>query len=275
MLLEESVRIAGVNEIRRRVPTSRRMKAILLAAGEGSRLRPFTERIPKPMIPVDGKPILQHNVEMLARYGIRDIAINLHHCPEAVTSFFGDGSRFGVSLTYFNEPTLMGTAGAIKSIEPFFQETPFVIVYGDNLLKCDLGRVMAFHATHRGAATIGLHYREDAWHCGVVSLDRDDMITQFVEKPKPSEILSHWVSAGVLIVEPQVLAAIPTGVFSDLGKDTLPYLLRQGEKLYGYRLAPSEGPWWIDTPADLERVQRLFGGMYVPSYHGDSLPVSA
>jgi NDP-sugar pyrophosphorylase family protein len=273
MIREESVRIVVARNAWAGVRGSRRMKAILLAAGQGSRLRPYTERIPKPMIPVDGKPILQYNVEMLARAGIRDIAINLHHCPEAVTNHFGDGSRFGVSLTYFNEPTLMGTAGAIKSIEDFFQGA-FVVVYGDNLLKCDLGRLMAFHETHRGAATIALHYREDAWHCGVVSLDRDDVITQFVEKPKPSEIQSHWVSAGVLIVEPVVLATIPQGVFSDLGKDTLPGLLRQGKKLYGYRLAPSEGPWWIDTPADLERVQRLFGGVYVPTYQGEPLPVS-
>ena len=235
----------------------RNIRVMLLAAGEGSRLRPITNNMPKPMVSVAGKPILQHNIEMLAKYGLCEIAVNLHHCPEAVTKHFGDGSRFGVQISYSYEPELLGTAGAVKSRESFFQNT-FIVIYGDNLLKCDLADLLAFHCRYRATGTVALHYREDAWHCGVVTLGEDSRIMQFVEKPPQSEIPSHWVSAGVLILEPEILAEIPQGRPSDFGREILPALLKRGKKLYGYRLKENEGPWWIDTPADLVRVQNIF-----------------
>ncbi len=272
------------------------MNALLLAAGEGTRLRPLTEKLPKPMIPIAGKPILQHNVELLARHGIREIAINLHHCPEVVRSHFGDGSRFGVSITYSYEPELLGTAGAVKKLESFFQDTtksviarsdperaervegcdeaipklergdcfaslamtranqsPFLVLYGDNLIHCDLHRLLAFHQERAGIATLALHYRDDVTHSGVVTLDGNDRVLQFVEKPRADQIPSHWVNAGVLVLEPKVLDHIPAGVPSDFGKDILPHLLEQGERLYGYRLTGDEGIRWIDTLEDLRR----------------------
>ncbi|MBI4790451.1 MAG: nucleotidyltransferase family protein [Chloroflexi bacterium] len=238
------------------------MNALLLAAGEGTRLRPLTEKLPKPMIPIAGKPILQHNIELLARHGIREIAINLHHCPEVVRSHFGDGSRFGVSITYSYEPELLGTAGAVKKLgTSFFQDT-FLVIYGDNRIECDLHRLLAFHQARAGIATLALHYREHVTHSGVVALDGSDRVLQFVEKPRANQIPSHWVNAGVLVLEPRVLDHIPAGVPSDFGKDILPHLLEQGERLYGYRLTGDEGIRWIDTPADLERVRQMAeGGM--------------
>lgn len=236
---------------------------MLLAAGEGTRLRPLTEKLPKPMILIAGKPILQHNVELLARHGIREIAINLHHCADEVTSHFGDGSRFGVSITYSYEPELLGTAGAVKKFESFFQDIPstlplvagqaFLVVYGDNWIECDLARLIAFHQARAGIATLALHYREDVRHSGVVALDGSDRVLQFVEKPRADQIPSHWVNAGILVLEPKVLDHIPASVPSDFGKDVLPHLLEQGERLYGYRLTGDEGIRWIDTPEDLRR----------------------
>jgi mannose-1-phosphate guanylyltransferase len=233
------------------------MRVLLLAAGEGARLRPLTEKLPKPMIPIGGKPILEHNVESLACHGIHEIAINLHHCPDVVMNHFGNGSRFDVNITYSYEPELLGTAGAAKKLEYYFQET-FLVIYGDNLIDCDLKRLFSFHDEHSGMVTIVLHHRDDVSNSGVVSIDAQDRVTRFVEKPKIDQISSHWVNAGILVLEPEVLQYIPPGIPSDFGKEILPYLLKEGKKLYGYRLKEGEKIWWIDTPADLEYVQRMF-----------------
>lgn len=229
---------------------------MLLAAGEGRRLRPLTAKLPKPMIRIAGQPILEHNINLLAGHGITDLAINLHHCPQAVTDYFGDGSRLGVHITYSYEPVILGTAGGVKQLESYFQDT-FLVLYGDNLFNCDLTRLCNFHEAHGGLGTIALHYREDVRSSGVVQLDAQDRVIDFVEKPGTNSLLSHWVNAGILVLEPQVLRYIPAGVPSDFGKETLPHLLKEEQPLFGYHMLKGEGPWWIDTPADLERTQHL------------------
>src|SRR2546428_11805175 len=118
------------------------MKAIVLAAGEGRRLRPFTNVMPKPMIRIAGQSILEHTLTLLVSHGIKEVAINLHHCPEAVTSVLGDGRRWGISITYVCEPELLGTAGTVTSLRTWFGERALV-VYGDNLMKCDVSKVIA------------------------------------------------------------------------------------------------------------------------------------
>jgi NDP-sugar pyrophosphorylase family protein len=233
------------------------IKALILAAGEGARLRPYTVNRPKPMIPIAGKPILQHNIELLARHGIRELAINLHHCPDVISDHFGDGTRFGVHITYSFEPMLLGTAGALKQIESFFSET-FVVIYGDNLIRCDLTRLLNKHQRHAAQVTIALFHRDDVTQSGIVELDGADRITRFLEKPAADQVFSHWVNAGVLVLEPLVLQQIPADVPSDFGREILPRLVRDGAALYGYRMGPHEGLWWIDTPADLEHVQNTF-----------------
>ena len=233
------------------------MKVLLLAAGEGTRLRPLTERLPKPMIPIAGRPILEHNINFLFRGGIREIAINLHHCPEAVINHFGDGSGFGVNITYSYEPELLGTAGAVKKLERFFEGT-FLVIYSDNLIDIDLNRLLLFHDEHQGIATIVLHYRDDVSQSGVVTFDADDRVTQFLEKPQANQAISHWVNAGVLALEKEVLQYIPSGVPSDFGGEILPDLLVRGERLYGYKFSAAEQIWWIDRMEDYERVQAIF-----------------
>jgi NDP-sugar pyrophosphorylase family protein len=200
---------------------------------------------------------LQHNVELLARHGIREITINLHHCPDVVTNYFGDGSRFGVSITYSHEPELLGTAGAVKKLESFFQDT-FLVIYGDNLIECDLHRLLAFHQERAGIVTIALHYRDDVTKSGVVALDEFNRVLRFVEKPQANQVLSHWVNAGVMVLEPGIFKYIPPAVPLDFGKNILPNLLEQGEKVYGYWLDDGEKVWWIDTPTDLERIKNTF-----------------
>ncbi|MBN1814650.1 MAG: nucleotidyltransferase family protein [Anaerolineae bacterium] len=230
------------------------MRALILAAGRGTRLRPLTNTLPKPMIPIDGRPILEHNVRLLARHGIRELVIALHHCPDAVTDYFGDGHAWDVSITYAYEPVLLGTAGAVRNIGNPFDST-FLVAYGDNLTTCDISRLCAFHREKDGIGTVALFRRDDPTASGIVGMDENDRITCFLEKPEPGEVFSHWVNAGFLVLEPEVLGYIPANGPSDFGRDVLPALIAAGRPLYGYRM--SEGLWWIDTWEDYRRVQEL------------------
>lgn len=233
------------------------MKAMILAAGQGTRLRPLTDRIPKPMVLVAGKPILEHSLALLVHHGIRDVVINLHHQPQTIVEHLGDGSRWGVHITYSFEPELLGTAGAAKKVQKEFNTT-FFVLYGDNLTSCDLGQLVTFHRSKGSVATIALHHRDDPTASGIVDLDDQDRIIRFVEKPKPEQVFSHWVSAGILVLEPEVLDAIPDGTPSDFGRDLFPSLLARGEAIYGYRMSEGEDLWWIDTLEDLHRVKAIW-----------------
>ena len=179
------------------------MKAIILAAGKGERLRPLTEQMPKPMISIAGRPILEYNIRLLASHGIREIVINLHHCPEVVADYFGDGHAWGVSITYSYEPVLLGTAGAVKNVEAFFDDT-FLVMYGDNWSTCDISQLRSFHSKKDGMGSVALFHRDDPTASGIVGLGLGDRICRFLEKPEPHQVFSHWVNAGLLILEPQV-----------------------------------------------------------------------
>ncbi|MDA8188703.1 MAG: nucleotidyltransferase family protein [Dehalococcoidales bacterium] len=231
-------------------------KAMILAAGKGTRLRPHTEQVPKCMMPIWGKPVLAHTIQRLQQYGVVDLLINVSHLPKIVTKHFGDGSRLGVKITYSLETEALGTAGGVKNAAWFF-DGPFFVWYGDNLSTCDLRRLYTFHRSRGGLATIALFQREDPTGSGIVGLDEEDRITRFLEKPKPDEVFSHWVSAGIFVLEPEVLEAIPDRGNPDFGRDVFPTLLQEGAAIYGYRLSEGESLWWIDTPDDLLRVREL------------------
>jgi mannose-1-phosphate guanylyltransferase len=230
------------------------MKAMILAAGEGVRLRPLTQRIPKCMVPCRGKPILEHTLEWLRQFGVTQVVVNLYHLPDVITDYFGDGSRWGMGITYSPEAELLGTAGAVRNVAWFF-DGPFLVWYGDNLSRCNIDRLAAFHCSKGGAGTIALHHREDPTSSGIVGLDDQDRITRFLEKPKAEQVFSHWVSAGIFVLEPEVLQDIPSQGAPDFGRDVFPSLLARGTPLYGYRLSEAEGLGWIDTPEDLRRME--------------------
>ena len=230
-------------------------KAMLLAAGQGIRLRPLTERVPKCMVPVAGKPVLEHNMEWLRKYGVTELVVNLYHLPQAVMDHLGDGSKWGIKITYSIEKELLGTAGGVKNVEWFF-DGPFFLWYGDNLSTCHLDRLYQFHCTKGGVATIALYYREDTTASGIVGLDDQDRIVCFLEKPRPKEVFSHWVSAGIFVFDPEVLTHIPAEGTPDFGRDVFPALLANDQPLYGYRMSSDEGLWWMDTPEDLQRLQK-------------------
>jgi mannose-1-phosphate guanylyltransferase len=232
-------------------------KAMLLAAGEGARLRPLTAQVPKVMVPIAGRPLLEHTVSWLRRYGVTDLLVNVCHLADAIVGYFGDGSRWGVRITYSREERALGTAGGVRRASWFF-DGPFLLWYGDNLSRCRLDRLWAAHCAGGGVATLALHWREDVTRSGIVGLseeDGHDRVVRFVEKPRPDQVFSHWVNAGITILEREVVEAIPPEGAPDFGRDVFPALLAQGARLTAYRLAPDEGLWWIDTREDLRRVE--------------------
>jgi mannose-1-phosphate guanylyltransferase len=231
------------------------LRALVLAAGYGERLRPLTDDRPKPMIEIGGKPILRYNLELLARAGIREAAINLHYRPESIRERLGSECA-GVALTYAYEPELLGTAGAARNLEPFLRDDDFVVIYGDNLSTIDLAKLLAAHRANDADVTLAVFHRDDVGSSGIVELDANDRITRFLEKPRGDEIFSRWVNAGYMVAKPGVLDAIPADSPSDFGRDVFPQLLARGDRMYGYRM--TEDLWWIDSPADYERTVAAF-----------------
>lgn len=233
------------------------MKAMLLAAGLGTRLRPLTDRLPKCMVPVVGKPVLQWNIEWLRSQGVLELVINLYRHPEMVTDYFGDGSAFGVHLEYSYEPELLGTAGALWGARRFLSSPRFWVLYADNLVNCSLERMESLHLAQGATLTMGLFWREDVSASGVVGLNSHGRITGFKEKPAADEVLSHWVNAGIFLCEARVQQFIPPGRISDFGHDVLPAMLVANEPMYGYTLGPAETLHWIDTPEDLALTESV------------------
>jgi len=208
------------------------MQAMILAAGVGSRLRPLTDTIPKPMLPIRGQPLLVHTLQWLKRYGITQVALNLHHLPEVVQQALDDGSQWGLQLHYSVERELRGTAGAVKDQEAFWTDT-FVVIYGDLLIDIDLDALLDFHRARRALITVGLKHTDDPQSQGMVELDSAGKLRRFVEKP------AHWpedqrsANAGIYIVEPEVLQHIPADRPSDWGHNILPLLIANGAPVYG------------------------------------------
>jgi NDP-sugar pyrophosphorylase family protein len=228
-------------------------KAVILAAGEGTRLRPLTLDRPKPMVPIAGRPLLERTVEWLRDYGIGEVAINLHYRPEAIRDHFDDGRRFGVAITYSYEPTLRGTAGALKPMQAFLDDT-FVIVYGDVLTDLDLGALIAFHRAAPGAQmTLSLYRVPNPTEKGLVEIDATGRVLRFVEKPPPDQVFTDLASAGIIIAEPAILDFIPDEGFDDIGHHLLPRLLAAGVPMYGWPLP--EGAYLMDIGSPEQYAQ--------------------
>src|ERR1022692_1221058 len=192
-------------------------KAMLLAAGKGTRLGLLTADRPKPMLPVGGRPLLEHTLLQVAACGIQHVGINLHHHADVVRQHFGDGSRYGVRIEYSHEPQLLGTSGGVKKLEEFIGGASFLVMYGDNLTSCNLNRLMQVHREHGGIATIALFWKEDVSPHSAVEIQANARITRFIEKPKPESAPSHWISAGVIVCDPRILSFIPASTPSDFG----------------------------------------------------------
>ncbi|MEX1254305.1 MAG: NDP-sugar synthase [Dehalococcoidia bacterium] len=210
------------------------MKAMILAAGEGRRMRPLTESLPKPMLPVARRPLMAHLLDLISRHGVKEIAVNLHHQPETIVAYLERARRAGLRVTFSMEERLLGSAGGVKRLERFFCDGPFYVIYGDVLTDIDLTALAAFHVERGAAVSIALYEPESLAGCGVAGLD-GERIVEFVEKPRLGDAPSTWANAGVYVVDPNVLRHVPPNEPFDFGRDLFPLLLAQGAPLYGLR----------------------------------------
>jgi len=210
------------------------MKAMVLAAGKGTRLFPITGEVPKPMVPVVGKPLIQHIFELLAKTGVDEVHVNVHHLAETILSSYGEKTRVdGMTVNFAREDRLMGTAGGVKRLADRFDET-FVVIMGDALTDVDVRQVVAFHKERKALATLALMHVEDTSQYGVVKLDPEKNILEFQEKPDPAEATSTLANTGIYVLEPEALKYVPEDIFFDFAKDVFPRSLEAGEKFVGY-----------------------------------------
>jgi len=225
------------------------MKAMILAAGKGTRVRPLTYEVPKPMIPILGKPVMAYLIEHLARHGVRQIMVNVAYLHDKIEEYFGEGDRFGVQIGYSFEgyttndgeviPQPIGSAGGIKKIQDFggfFDETTIVLC-GDALIDLDLGAALAEHRRKGALATVIT--AEVPWtkvsSYGVVVSDADGRVTEFQEKPAREAAKSNFISTGIYIFEPEVIDLIPSGRSFDIGSELFPLLAKRGLPFYAQR----------------------------------------
>ncbi|MBC7327689.1 NDP-sugar synthase [bacterium] len=209
------------------------MKAMILAAGVGSRLDPLTRNLPKPLVPIANKPVIEHIIESLREYGFRNIMINLHYLGEKIKDWLGDGEKWGVSLQYSFEKIPLGTAGGVKKVEDFFDGT-FLVVGADDLCDIDLRRLLAYHQEKKAMVTIALSLVDDPSEYGVVLTNERGRVIAFLEKPRGERIPSNTVNTGIYIIEPEILQLIPKNEFFDFGKDLFPLLIDKKVPFYGY-----------------------------------------
>jgi len=217
------------------------MKAVLMAGGEGSRLRPLTSGIPKPLVPVVGKPVMEHILRLLRKHGITDVVVTLQYLGSSIRDYFRDGSDFGMDITYVVEDVPLGTAGSVKNAQQYLDE-PFIVISGDALTDIDLGLVMQYHEDKGAAATIVLTSVANPLEFGVVITDGDGRISRFLEKPSWGEVFSDQVNTGIYVIEPHVLDLIPSAKVVDWSADVFPRMLSGGSALFGY-VAPG---YWCD-----------------------------
>ncbi|MFC7370382.1 sugar phosphate nucleotidyltransferase [Fictibacillus iocasae] len=215
------------------------MKGVIMAGGKGTRLRPLTCNLPKPMVPMLHKPVMEYGIELLKKHGITDIAVTVHYLPDAIRNYFGDGSAFGVNLQYFEETVPLGTAGAIKAAEDFLNE-PFVVVSGDALTDFDLEKGIAFHEEKGASVTIFMKQVESPLEYGVIMTNEDGKIIRFLEKPSWNEVFSDTVNTGIYVVDPIIFSYMEKDVPFDFSKDLFPLLMKEERHLYGYS---AEGYW--------------------------------
>ena len=216
------------------------MRAVLMAGGSGTRLRPLTCDLPKPMVPILNRPIAEHIINLLKRHNITEIVATLHYLPDSMRDYFQDGSDFGVQMTYaVEEDQPLGTAGCVKNIAELLDDT-FLVISGDSITDFDLQAAIDFHRSKKSKATLILTRVPNPIEFGVVITDEEGRINRFLEKPSTSEIFSDTVNTGTYILEPEVLEYLPVNQECDFSKELFPLLLEKGEPMYGY---VAQGYW--------------------------------
>ena len=217
------------------------MKALFLAGGKGVRLQPLTDKIPKPMVPIMNKPLLERTLLHLKKSGVSEIVISSCYQPQYIEEHFGNGEQFGLKMQYIVEDIPLGTGGAIKKAEAQFKDT-FLVFNSDILSDIDIGKMMDYHKNSHALATIAVTEVEDPSAYGVIEYDANGYAVSFIEKPKPEQISSNFINAGIYIFEPQVLREIPINSVVSVERETFPKLLAKGKKIAVYK----DDSYWMD-----------------------------
>src|SRR5256714_412671 len=215
------------------------MKAVVMAGGEGTRLRPLTSNQPKPMVPIVGKPCMEHIIELVREHGFEEVVVTVAFLPQAIRSYFGDGESLGMTIEYSVEESPLGTAGSVGLAREKLDE-PFLVIPGDALCDIDLTKLVEFHREKGAAVTIGLKSVENPLEFGIVVTDDDGRIERFLEKPSWGQVFSDTINTGIYVLEPEVLRHIPTDRPFDFSKELFPLLLEMGRPMYGHVM---EGYW--------------------------------
>ena len=210
------------------------MKAVVMAGGEGTRLRPMTANQPKPLLPVVNKPIMEHVLNLLRRHGFRDTVVTVQFLASLVRNYFGDGDELGMVLDYATEETPLGTAGSVKNAEEALRDTPFLVISGDALTDVDLGAMVKFHQDSGALVTVGLKRMPDPLEFGIVITDDAGRIERFLEKPTWGQVFSDTVNTGIYVMEPEIFEHIAAKESVDFSADVFPALLSIGAPLYGH-----------------------------------------
>lgn len=242
------------------------MKAVILAGGEGTRLRPLTLQVPKPVVPIANVPFLGYQLDLLRRHGISEAILSLGYRPDKIEAELGDGSRFGIRLRYVVEQSPLGTGGAFKNVEPFL-DGPALVFNGDILCDFDLTEVLRSHRRRSAAATLTLTRVDNPSAYGLVEAGEDERVARFLEKPGRDQVTCDTINAGLYVLEPEVLKTIPAGVNTSFERTVFPGLVASGRPVFAY-ISPG---YWIDigTPQKYLQAHRdIFVGRFVSPVTG-------
>src|SRR5256714_5069299 len=215
------------------------MKAVVMAGGERARLRPQPPTQPKPMVPIVGRPCMEHIVELLVRHGFEDVIVTVAFLPQAIRSYFGSGETLGVDIGYSVEESPLGTAGSVKRAAARLDDT-FLVISGDALCDVDLTRLVEFHREKQASVTIGLKSVDNPLEFGIVVTDDEGRVERFLEKPSWGQGFSDTINTGIYVLEPEALEHVPTDRPFDFSKELFPLLLEMGRPIYGL---PMDGYW--------------------------------
>ncbi len=216
------------------------MKAVVMAGGEGSRLRPLTIQRPKPMVPIVGRPVAEHILQLLKDHGITEVVMTVQYLASNIEDYFGDGSQFGMKIHYSREETPLGTAGSVKNAQEFLKDDTFLVISGDAMTDYNLTKIIEFHREHRAKATLTLAHVPNPLEYGVIITDEGGRITQFLEKPSWAQVFSDTINTGIYVLEPEVLDYFEPNTVYDFSNELFPLMMKKNDPLFGY---VAEGYW--------------------------------
>lgn len=231
-----------------------KIKAVIIAGGRGKRMRPLTDKTPKPMLPIAGKPILQHQIELLKKIGVEDVIICGCYLFDKIKEYFSDGKKFGVSIQYCVEGYPLDTGGAIKNAEPFIDNT-FFVLYGDTMLSLDLKKLLDFHRKKGGIATVVVHETDHPEDSDLVEIDEDGRITRLL-RPPHKEIKSNLAKSSLYVLEKEIFKFI-SGCRHSFHADDLPRLIEQKKRVYAY--VTDEFIKDVGTIERYKKIDEIFG----------------